>query len=582
MRKFFVRLFVSIGLLTVIVFGGALGLFFGWSDSPLPTRIVLDVDLRGSPNETPASALGGLLGDGTSLRDILESLEKAETDERVRGVLVRLNGAEPGMAQAQELRAALERFRASGRFAVAYADSYGEAGSGDRAYMIATAANEVWLQPMGLLAITGLANETPFLREALERIGIHPQFMQREEYKSFADTFMQQGFTPANQEMVNALLGDLSNQLLSAVSTARGLSVEEVRAAMNRAPLIEREALEARLVDRIGYLDEARGSVLARAGDGAELVAASAYLGRAGRPHDRGDGVALVQIVGTITGGKAGPGGPGGSGAASETIVKAIEDAVDDSSVRAILLRIDSGGGSVSASEAIRRAVEQARKAGKPVVVSMGNAAASGGYWIALAADQVIADPGTLTGSIGVVAGKLSIGALMDQLGVRWGGVYSAQNSGMWSLIHPFSPENEERLAAIVDASYQGFLTRVAEARKLTPEKAREVARGRVWTGQQALGLGLVDGLGDQHAALAAIRSRLGLAADATVTLKQFPRAKSPAEEVLDLLRGGEDLLGAAALISAASPVLRPILEMMAGDLSGRQARMPAIGTAPW
>lgn len=576
MLRFFTRLFATIGLLVVAALVG--GAFLAIRHQPsLPRGVVLDLDLTHSLGEGGEDRLGGLLGHDASLRDVLDALERGRKDPRVKGVLARLGGDQIGFAQTQELRAAIDRFRASGRFAVAYAESYGDGGSGNRAFLLASAFDDVWLQPLGMVGLTGLSAEVPFARGALDLLGVQPQLMHREEYKSFSETFTQTSMTPANREMLQGLVGDLTNQLVDGVAKGRRLPPAGVRAAMERAPLLDREALDLKLIDHIGYADEARDAALQRAGQGVELVDLADYLTVAGGPHDSGPTVALIHVVGTITGGKSERPTFGEINAGSDTVVRAIEDAADDPDVRAILFRIDSGGGSVSASEAIRRALLKARQRGKPVIASMGDAAASGGYWIALAADRIVASPASLTGSIGVVAGKMSFGGLSEKLGVRWDRVPAARNAGMWSTMHPFSPSEEERMTAIIDATYASFLERVAEARRLTPDQTRAAAKGRVWTGAQARELGLIDDLGGQEEALTLARAAAGLEADAEVTLAPYPPPKSVADELLDLLSGGKgELIGA---LSAAAP-LRPLLSALSPlrDQTGVRAAMPPVG----
>lgn len=574
MLRFFVRLFATIGLLVVVALVAGVAIAVRHQPT-LPDAVVIDLDLSRSLAEGGSDRLGGLLGHEASLRAVLDALERGRRDPRVKGVLARLGGDAIGFAQAQEIRAAVERFRAAGRFAVAFSESYGESGAGNRAYLLASAFDEVWLQPLGMVGLTGLSAEVPFARAALDTLGVQPQLMQREEYKSFAETFTRSELTPANREMLEGLIGDMTNQLVDGVAKSRRLPPATVRAALDRAPLLDREALELKLIDRIGYADEARDSAVKRAGAGADLTEAADYLNAAGGPHDGGPTVALIHAVGTITGGKSGRPALGETSAGSETIVEAIEDAAADPDVRAILFRIDSGGGSVSASEAIRRALTKAREAGKPVIASMGDAAASGGYWIALAADRIVASPATITGSIGVVAGKMSFAGLSETLGVRWGRVATARNAGMWSPMHPFSPSEEERLTAIIDTTYATFLERVATARKLTPEQARAAAKGRVWTGAQARELGLIDELGGQEEALALVRAAIGLPADADVTLTPYPAPKSVPEEVLALLSGKGELSGALAAVAELRPLLARLQPLLGGE--GLRATMPAF-----
>jgi len=579
MLRFIVRLFAFIGFLVVAGIVTAVVLVTR-HEPTLPDTIVLDLDLKEPLAESGTARLGGFLGHETTLREVLETLERGGSDPRVKGVLARFGGDGIGFAQAQELRTAIERFRASGRFAIAFAEAYGDSGSGNKSYLLASAFDEVWMQPLGLLSLTGLSAQIPFARAALDKLDIQPQLMQREEYKSFADTFTKTDFTPAHREMIEALLGDLTNQVVDGVSKSRRLAPAAVRAAMERAPLLDKEAVEAKLVDRLGYADEAKDEALRRAGApaDADTVEPKEYLDIAGAAHDNGPTIALIHATGTITSGKSDKPGVGEVTAGAETIVEAIEDAVDDPDVKAILFRIDSGGGGVTASETIRRALTKARQSGKPVIASMGDTAASGGYWIALAAERIVASPGTITGSIGVVAGKMSLNALSERLGVHWGVVDTGRNAGMWSPLRPFSPSEEERLTALIDASYATFLSRVAEARHLTPEQARAAAKGRVWSGAQARELGLVDDLGGVESALALAKQAAKLPADAPVTLTTFPKPKSVIQEIRDLASGKGDFVEAAKMLAELRPMLNQLAPLLQAARSGEvQAQMPPM-----
>lgn len=575
--RFFVRLFALIGLLLVV--GAVTVVVLAVRHEPtLPNAVVLELDLTKPLAESDDGKFGSLFEHQATLREVLDALDGGRRDPKVKGVLARFGDDSIGFAQTQELRTAIERFRASGRFAVAFAEEYGGAGAGNRSYLLASAFDEVWLQPLGTLGITGLSAELPFARNAFDQLGVQPSFAQREEYKSFAETFTKSGMTPANREMMEALVADLGNQLVDGIAKSRRLAPAAVRAAMDKAPLLSKEALDQKFVDRLGYADEARDEALNRAGAGAETVEPADYLAVAGSPNDTGPTIALIHAVGTITGGESGKPTPVGVSAGSETIVKAIEEAAEDPDVRAILFRIDSGGGAVSASEAIRRALVKARQSGKPVIASMGDTAASGGYWIALAADRIVASPATVTGSIGVVAGKFAIGGLSDKLGIHWEGVRGARNAGMWSPLRPFDDSESERLNAIIDDTYANFLQRVAEARRMTPEQARGIAKGRVWTGAQARELGLVDDLGGQDQALTLARTAAGLSPDSPVTLTPYPPPKSVTDQILDLVSRKGELVGALAVVAELRPLLaqlRPLLAATQGE--GVQARMPSM-----
>ena len=261
----------------------------------------------------------------------------------------------------------------------------------------------------------------------------------------------------------------------------------------------------------------------------------------------------------------------------SDDVAEAFGEAAEDSDVRAILFRIDSGGGSAVASESIRRALVNAKLAGKPVIVSMGEAAASGGYWIAMNADKIIAHPGTLTGSVGVVAGKMVTSGLWDRFGVEWGQISRGRNANMWSSLTPYSESESERLNTILDDIYGAFVRNIAEARKLPVASVRDIAKGRVWTGAQAKALGLVDELGDMETALGFAREAVGLAPDADVTLEPFPKPEPQWVQALDLITGRSETRSVSAVLAEIRPMLRE-LGMLARDPAREMLSMPATG----
>lgn len=585
MVKFFTRLFALIGLATVMATAG--GVYLTWvlffEKPALPDTIVLTIDLDNSLVETsahdPVSDL--LFGGPASLRNLVEGIERARRDPRVKGLLVRFGGEGISLAQAQELRAALDRFRDSGRFALAYSDSFGEFGSANNAYFLASGFDEVWLQPLGMIGLTGYRAEMPFARPALDRFGITPQVEHREAFKTALDPLTESDFTPAHRTMLESVLEDMTEQLLAGIADGRPLEAARAREAMNGGPLLDAEALAGQLVDRLGYADEVEDSALLRAGIGALDVPLTEYLLATDPVNTEGPGVALIFAVGAIQRGEGGADPvTGGTLVGSETIAAAFEQAMDDDTVEAIVLRIDSPGGSAVASESIRRALIRAREAGKPVIVSMADTAASGGYWIAMDADRIIAQSGTLTGSIGVIAGKVVARDLFAQLGINWGSIQTADNAGMWSAFAPYSDRGQERLNAMLDTIYGGFTTRVSEARELSVEHVEEIAQGRVWTGRQAEAIGLVDELGDFDLALVRARELAGLAPDADITLKLFPRPLSPIEQVFELVAGqaaGPLPNQTTLFLDGLAKAIVPHVQTLVGDTAGTVARMPEL-----
>lgn len=575
MFRFIFRFFAIVGF--VALAGVALGLWLAFSrqETP-PERMVLTLDLSQPLAEAPGGGLEGTFDRRTTLTDALDALERAESDPRVKGLVARFGGDVFGYAKAHDLRAAVERFRAAGKFALAYADSFGEGETGVAALSVAAAFDEIWLLPMGMVSAQWPGLEVPFARDALATLGVVPQMEKREAYKSFADTFAEQGLTSPHRDMLTALAGGLGDEAAGAIARGRRLPPETVRGLMNQSPLSATQAADGRLVDKLAYRDEILADAKRRAGPEAELVHPLDYLDLAGGPHDDGAVVAVIHAVGEIDDGDGDRTEMGGLNAHAARLVRAFEEAADDDDVRAILFRIDSPGGSATASETIRRAMTLAKKAGKPVVASMGDYAASGGYWIAMDADRIVAAPGTLTGSIGVVTGKFPLEGAFAKLGVSWGRVEGGPNAGFWSPIRPWTDAERARMAALTDDIYATFLRKVGEARHMPADSVRAAAQGRVWTGAQALERGLVDELGGRREALAAVRAVSRLPADAKLELRAYPEPPSLLEEIAALVGhdgGFMEMLRSSARLAA----LAPRLERWAGVSAAALSPAPAL-----
>jgi protease-4 len=482
----------------------------------------------------------------------------------------------------QEVRDAIAAFRGKGKFALAFADSFGEFGPGTRPYYLATAFDEIWLQPMGNVGLTGLYTDSQFLKGTLDLLGIVPEFEHREEYKTAMNLLTETKMTPAHREEVEALLASMAGQIIRGIAESRKLSEAEVRDAINRGPLLAEEAAEAKLIDRLAYRDEVIAHARARAGSGAELMGLATYLDRAGRPHREGSTIALIYGSGLVvrSGGADNPLTASKVMAATE-ITRAFRAAVRDPAVRAILFRVDSPGGSAVASETIWRDVVFARERGKPVIVSMGDVAGSGGYYVAAGADKIVAEPATLTGSIGVLAGKLVVADLLKKIGVSTDSAQVGANAGMFSLTAGFSARAHSRLEAFLDETYKGFKDHVATGRQMTQEEVEAVAKGRVWSGEDAKAHGLVDELGGYAVALRLAKEAAKLPPDAPFALTVFPREESPVELIYNRLLGKEREDGSVSSgsIERSLKAVQPLLERleMALDSPG-VLTMPPIG----
>jgi len=588
MRRFVIGFFAVVGFLTVLLILGAVLLVTGLKPhvTPLAENIILNIDLTQGLAEGPREdrLVRLLVGAKPTLRDVLDGIETAAGDPRVQALLARVGDDELGLGKTQELRDAIAAFRAKGKFALAFADSFGEFGPGTRPYYLATAFDEIWLQPMGNVGLTGLYAEIPFFKGTLDLLGLVPQFGHRGEYKTAINSLTETKMTPPHREEVDTLLASIAQQIVQGIAEGRKLPEPVVREAIDRGPLLADEARRARLVDRLGYRDEALAETRAHARSGAELTGLTTYLDRAGRPHREGATIALIYGSGLIARGASSTNSLTGSNVmAANEISRAFRAAVRDPAVRAILFRIDSPGGSVVASESIWRDVVFARERGKPVVVSMGDVAGSGGYYVAAPADKIVAEPATLTGSIGVLAGKVVVADLFKKLGVSTDSAQIGANAAMFTSTSDFSPGAHSRLEAFLDDAYKGFKDHVANGRHMTQEEVEKVAKGRVWSGEDAKARGLVDELGGYAVALRLAKEAAKIPPDAPVKLTVFPAEKDPFESIYERLfagnRDGEEGGVSSGSIERSLKTLEPLLQRLDAlrDSPGVLI-MPAIG----
>jgi protease IV len=537
----------------------------------LRTPRVLALDLSQPVTDVPGDdLLAKLRSHGRpALRDVLEALEVAATDPRIEALVAKVDAPAETWAHAQELHAAITAFRANGKPAIAHAQSFSEAGNAVIAYLVATAFDEIHLQPTGDVGVTGVAAVQPFVADLLDKLDVVPQLEHRHEYKSAKDMFTERGFTDAHREAADRIVASMHEQLVEAIAVGRGVTSERAAALIDQAPHLGEDALANGLVDRLAYRDETFAEAKRRAGEAARLVPLDRYRSVVRRQqlrHPRRPTIALIHGHGAIGVGRSRPGAMGASMGA-DTVVAGFQQAINDPQVQAIVFRVESPGGSAVASDAIWRAVARAREAGKPVVVSMGGVAGSGGYWVSMGADRIVASPSTITGSIGVVYGKLVARGLFERVGITTDEVHRGDNALLMSTFRPFTEDQRAKNDAFLDRVYDAFVDRVAAGRGLDRAHVHEVARGRVWTGADALARGLVDELGGYRQALAAARSLAGLGPDAPVKLAELPHRPLPERlglrppsdpEARALLAG----LGGLARLLRTGP--------------GAQARMPA------
>jgi len=505
--------------------------------APIPAHSVLQLDLREDISDQESqNPLAAFSGGGLSVMSVVETLRRAETDDRVKAIFVRLPEGGMAPAAADELRQAFRHFELVGKKPI-WAHSQGLYPSGmvTSTYMLGASASELWMQPASSFQATGMVAEDIFLKRAFDKYGLKADFQQRYEYKNAVNPYLYSDYTPAHRESERSWMGSIyQTTILTAASDRRKEPAAFVK-TIEAGPYLAEQAQAAGIIDRVGQVREAQAALKAKVGGDAELVDFHDYMSRAKRSEKagsivgEGSAIAVVAAEGPIMTGTDQSSNPfaGGQTIWSDDVSEAIYDAIDDDDVKAIVLRVSSPGGSDTASEQILAAVRAAKAAKKPVVVSMGTYAASGGYWISSEASEIVAQPTTLTGSIGVFGGKMVLGEALSRFGVDLrhqavGGEYA----DAFAMGQEFTPTQRAAFSGWMDRIYEGFVARVAKGRNLPPERVREIAKGRVWTGAQARSLGLVDHIGGFYDAVERAKALSGLKGE--VRLKHMRSTGSP------------------------------------------------------
>lgn len=496
----------------------------------VPNNSVLVLSVTGGlPDYAPEDPMARLLGveQKQSFTSLLTQLRKAKVDSRVGGVLLDIDFPGIGWGKADELREAIKDFRSSGKPVYAYM----EIGT-NREYYIATAAEKIFLPPGGDLYVNGFAAQAMFYRGSLDKLGIEPQFVKIGKYKNAPDQYTEKEMSEGQKETINAILDDYYGRMVATIAETRKKSPEDVKALIDNAPYnapqaktqgliddaIYREQVYDDLKNRLGYKAEDKLRTI-RAGEYREIPSDSLGL-------NNGEKVAVIYTSGAITGGSSNNSPFGGEMVGSDTIVKAVNDAANDSSIKAIVLRVDSPGGSALASDLMWYALENA-KAKKPVVVSMGDVAASGGYYISCNADKIVAEPSTVTGSIGVFMGKPVLKGFYDWVGVNTQYTTRGKNAG---IFREDTKWEGDELAKMVEQNnniyFTNFVPKVAKGRKMSEEKVNTIGQGRVWTGAQAKENGLIDEFGGLEKAIEIAKQLANLPADKDVRRIAYPEAR--------------------------------------------------------
>ncbi len=488
----------------------------------LPSAAYLEIKLRGQVmDRAPVDLFSQLIMNiqPVSLHDLWVNLRKAKQDDRIRCVLFRLGPLVCDWGKVNEIRELVKEFRSSGKKVYFYLDELPEA---DREYYLATSGDYIILHPLGWLGINGVGGYIPFFKNTLEKLGVRVEVEHVEEYKTAYNTFTEEGFTPAHKEMMFSLTQDIFKEYVSQAATSRHLSEETFLARLNHGLFQGEEAKEAGLVDKVLFPDQL-DDLLKEDGRELKKVTLETYA-RVGEKMTglyRGKRVAVVYAQGAIIAGESISSFMGG-----ETVGRWLRQAREDNRIKAVILRVDSPGGSAVGSDYIWREVILTRKQ-KPVVVSMSDVAGSGGYWISMGASKIVAHPQTLTGSIGVLAAKFDLSELYKNIGVTAERLVSSEHADIYTTFRPLSAEEKARLKEEIRWTYDQFLLRAAEGRGQTKEAIDQVGRGRVWTGNQAKKVGLVDELGGLTRALEMAKQLAGIPQDEPVKIEVWPKKVS-------------------------------------------------------
>lgn len=580
--RFLRRLLMTLGALSLAPLLIAMVMWL-WRPSSTANDSILHVVLDGPLNEAPEGAIAALWKNGNkpSLASLTDKLRRAGEDPRIVGLLLEVRTPEVGMAQLEELSRATEAFAASKKPSHAFLETAGEGSRGDGAYALAALAQNIMLAPPGEISLFGMHADVPFARGTLDRAKVDANVQQRYEFKSYAETFSQKGFTEPHRLALKSLLDDLQETYLTVVSRGRQTTPLQVRNWIVSSPFSASEALTHKLVDSVGYWDEMVVVLERIAGRKEPLINIDAYE----PPVSKGSKTQVAFVVGSGeinrgSGGRSPFGGAEGMG--SEVYVDALRQAREDG-VAAVLLRLDSPGGSYLASDLIRREVALTRDQNIPVVVSMGDVAASGGYFIAAEADHIVVESGSITGSIGVVSVSFAVRrALQDFFGLQFDSYSTLPHPGMMGFLDPPTPAQSEQMGRNIDKIYQDFVGKVAAGRHKSYDEIHQVAKGRVWSGKQAVRLGLADEIGGIDTAVAYLRRRLDLPEQTQLELLLYPEPDTAWDMVRTALdgqaRGGMWLHKASTWLGQHSAQLQALgAALQASERTGVQAVAPQV-----
>jgi protease-4 len=567
--------FVGLPLLFVVIVAMAS------KPAPPAQNAVLALDLRQSlPDQDASNPLAFLGARPLSVLSVAAALRQAGRDPDVKALLIRLPEGGMAPAEADELRLALQAFVKSGKPVIAHSQGLYASGISTATYMLGAASGDFWMQPGSTLQSTGISTEDTFLKRFFDKYGLQADYQQRYQYKTAVNGLLYDDYTPAHREAELGWMTAIFNSELAAAAKDRKMDQKALTAALEAGPYGAEDAQAKGLIDHVGEVEAAQTALLAKAGPGAKLVDFQQYHASR-KPTPLVAGAPVIAYIGAegdiLTGTGADQGFSSSNHIYSDDVAKAFYDAIHDDQVKAIVFRVSSPGGSDTASEQILAAVRAATGAHKPVVVSMGTYAASGGYWISSQASEIVAEPTTLTGSIGVFGGKLVVGPALARFGVdqrdlNVGGAFA----GAYGSAQPFTPPQRAAVSAWMDRIYANFVARVAEGRKLPLDRVQAIARGRVWTGEQALQLGLVDKIGGFSLAAAEAQRLAGIAPDEHVPMKTISPKRSPLDMLSHAIGMGSTSLKTLAI--AAQALSDPRTQAALADLD--RLRLQARGQA--
>lgn len=507
---------------------------------PVPPRAIITLDLNRDYSENRSDDLWAEFSElpNISFYDLIKAINVAALDDRVKAVVAHVNNSRLGLAQIQDLRQAVSAFRSTGKKAYLYSSGFGSFGRGTNEYYLATSFDEIWMQPNTEIGITGLNIEVPFLKNMLEKIGISAEFYTRYEYKNAVATLINSAMTPQYKEEMEQMGGSLFNRIVKDVSLNRKLEEKQFRDLINRAPIFAEDGIKEKLIDKIAYKPELLEKVITETKG--QMIDMYDYSLSIEENSGRLPSIAFLVVDGAIDSGKSRTNPLQGEvSVGSETVIQQLDEIAKNKDIKAVVLRINSPGGSYTASNEIWNALKRLKEKRKlPIVVSMSNYAASGGYFIALAGDKIIAEPSTITGSIGVLGGKMVLAGLWDKLNINWGEIKFGDNAGILSVNHKFSEAERAVFNKSLDNVYRDFTAKVAEARHIDSEALDKLARGRIWTGSEAVENGLIDEIGGIDRAIALSKDLGGISPKSSFGIIYYPQAKTLQEKIAELVSG--------------------------------------------